>query len=125
MSSKTIAVDTRVYEKLSGVKREGESFSKAINRLIDQVGAAVSHERLAESLAFLRLFRVGDVDVETAHRYATIVADLRHGSGLAGRSKPDLWIAAWAVQHAAPLVTRNTKHFKGIPDLELTDYSMS
>ena len=86
-------------------------------------GAAVSPERLAESLAFLRLFRVGDVDVETAHRYATIVAGLRHGSGLAGRSKPDLWIAAWAIQHAAPLATRNTKHFKGIPDLEIIEYS--
>jgi predicted nucleic acid-binding protein len=88
-------------------------------------GAAVSPERLAESLAFLRLFRVGDVDVETAYRYATIVAGLRHGTGLAGRSKPDLWIAAWAIQHACALVTRNTKHFKGIQDLELTDYSMS
>ncbi len=40
MSSKTIAVDTRVYEKLAGVKREGESFSKAIDRLIDHVGQA-------------------------------------------------------------------------------------
>ncbi len=38
MSSKTIAVDTRVYNKLAEVKREGESFSKAIDRLIDQVG---------------------------------------------------------------------------------------
>lgn len=85
-------------------------------------GAAVSSERLAESLAFLRLFRVGAVDVETAHRYATIVSGLRHASGLAGRSKPDLWIAAWAIQHAAPLVTRNSKHFKGIPDLELITY---
>jgi len=82
-------------------------------------GAAVSPERLAESLAFLRLFRVGDVDLETAHRYATIVADLRGKAALRGRSKPDLWIAAWAIQHAAPLVTRNTKHFSGIPGLEL------
>ena len=64
-------------------------------------------------------------DLETAYRYATIVAELRRGSALVGRSKPDLWIAAWAVQHAAPLATRNTKHFKGIPDLELIDYSMS
>jgi len=85
-------------------------------------GAAVSPERLAESLAFLRLFRVGDVDVETAHRYATIVAGLRRGSDLAGRSKPDLWIAAWAIQHSAPLVTRITKRFKGVPGLELIEY---
>ena len=86
-------------------------------------GAAVSPERLAESLVFLRLFRVGDVNVETAYRYATIVAELRRDSGLTGRSKPDLWIAAWAIQHAAPLATRNSKHFKGIPDLEIIEYS--
>ena len=86
-------------------------------------GAAVSPERLKESLTFLRLFRVGDVDVETAFRYATIVAGLRSESALAGRSKPDLWIAAWAIQHAAPLATRNTKHFSGIPDLDLIGYS--
>lgn len=85
-------------------------------------GAAVSPERLAQSLVFLRLFRVGEVDVETAHQYATIVAELRGRSGLVGRSKPDLWIAAWAIQHAAPLVTRNTKHFGKIPDLDLIDY---
>ena len=37
-------------------------------------GAAVSSTRLAESLSFLRLFRVGGVTVETAVRYARIVA---------------------------------------------------
>ena len=88
-------------------------------------GAAVSPERLAESLAFLRLFRIGEVDLETAHRYATIVAELRRRSALVGRSKPDLWVAAWAIQHAAPLVTRNAKHFGGIPDLDLITYSGS
>lgn len=33
-------------------------------------GAVVSPERLAESLAFLRLFRIGEVGVETTLRYA-------------------------------------------------------
>lgn len=51
MSSKTIAVDTRVYEKLSGVKREGESFSKAIDRLIDQVGAAHTGRDILQGLS--------------------------------------------------------------------------
>lgn len=85
-------------------------------------GAAISPERLAQSLAFLRLFRIGEADLETAYRYATIVADLRGESTLIGRSKPDLWIAASAIQHAAHLVTRNTKHFKGVPGLELIEY---
>ena len=85
-------------------------------------GAAISTERLAESLAFLRLFRIGEVGVETAARYARIVTKLRGDSALIGRSKPDLWIAAWAVQHGAPLATRNTRHFGEIPSLALMSY---
>ena len=85
-------------------------------------GAAVSPERLADSLEFLRLFRGGEVGVETALCYARTVAHLRRESSLAGRSKPDLWIAAWAIQHAAPLATRNARHFGDIPDLALISY---
>lgn len=85
-------------------------------------GAAVSSERLADSLQFLRLFRIGEVGVETAVRYARIVARLRGDSALGGRSKPDLWIAAWAVEHAAPLATRNAAHFEDVPDLPLIGY---
>ena len=33
-------------------------------------GATISEARLAESLLFLRLFRIGDVTIETALRYA-------------------------------------------------------
>lgn len=85
-------------------------------------GAAISRQRLAESLQFLRLFRIGDVDIETALRYAELVAHLRRESALAGRSKPDLWIAAWAVQHAAPLATRDRSHFEAVPHLVLLGY---
>lgn len=84
--------------------------------------AVVSPARLTHSLQFLRFFRLGEVGVETALRYARIVARLRRDSALAGRSKPDLWIAAWAIQHAAPLATRNTRHFGEIPGLALMGY---
>lgn len=85
-------------------------------------GATVSQERLSDSLRFLRLFRIGDVGLETALRYARIVAHLRRDSALAGRSKADLWIAAWAVEHSAPLATRNARHFGDVPDLDLIAY---
>ena len=85
-------------------------------------GATISPQRLAESLQFLRLFRIGEVGIETALSYARIVARLRSESALEGRSKPDLWIAAWAAEHAAPLATRNQKHFARIPGLELIGY---
>ena len=85
-------------------------------------GAAVSAQRLSESLVFLRLFKIGAVGVETALWYARIVAHLRGSPALGGRSKPDLWIAAWAAEHSAPLATRNLKHFDGIPGVELIGY---
>jgi len=40
MSTKTIAVDTRVYERLAGAKKEGESFSKVIDRLLTEMAEA-------------------------------------------------------------------------------------
>jgi len=86
-------------------------------------GAFVSEDRLKQSLKFLRLFRLGEVGIETALRYALIVAHLRASALLSGRSKPDLWIAAWAVEHSAPLATRNTRHFEHVPDLVLLKYS--
>ncbi|WP_150460303.1 antitoxin VapB family protein [Nesterenkonia ebinurensis] len=38
MATKTIAVDAQVYEELAAQKRPGESFSKAIRRMIQQSG---------------------------------------------------------------------------------------
>lgn len=40
MSTKTIAVDKQVYDRLASVKKEGESFSKAIDRLLTQIESA-------------------------------------------------------------------------------------
>lgn len=34
----------------------------------------------------------------------------------------DLWIAATAVAYRIPLVTRNVKHFRRVPGLDLFDY---
>lgn len=46
MSTKTIALDSKVYEKLAHIKNESESFSKLIDRLVEQkitshTGAAI------------------------------------------------------------------------------------
>ena len=37
MSTKTIALDITVYRKLLGLKRESESFSKLLDRLVEEV----------------------------------------------------------------------------------------
>ena len=40
MSTKNIALDSRVYRRLARLKRESESFSKAIDRIITQAQQA-------------------------------------------------------------------------------------
>jgi predicted nucleic acid-binding protein len=85
-------------------------------------GAVVSESRLNESLRFLRSFALGQVGLETAVQYARTVADLRARRALTGMSKPDLWIAAWALEHGCPLATRNPGHFEPIRRLALLAY---
>ena len=87
-------------------------------------GAAISPQRFIESLKFLRLFALGPVGLETAEHYARTVADLRSRGVLSGMSKPDLWIAAWALEHGCPLATRNTRHFRMVKRLELIRYNI-
>jgi predicted nucleic acid-binding protein len=85
-------------------------------------GANISQDRFNDSLRFLKLFEVGEASLDTAKNYARIVSDLRARKSLAGASKADMWIAAWAVEHNAALISRNTKHFGGIPRLLLVSY---
>ena len=60
MSTKTIAVDSRVYERLASVKREGESFSKVIDRLITEVGTAHTGGHILLALTELPALSVED-----------------------------------------------------------------
>ena len=50
LSVKTIAVQTQVYGRLMAVKREGESFSKLIDRLIHDAGSSASGEAILDRL---------------------------------------------------------------------------
>ncbi len=50
MSTKTIAVDMRVYERLASLKDESESFSKVIDRLVKQRGDAHTGAAILASL---------------------------------------------------------------------------
>lgn len=50
MSTKTIAVDSRVYDRLAAAKREGESFSKVIDRLLSEVRAAHTGRDILQGL---------------------------------------------------------------------------
>lgn len=50
MSTKTIAVESGVYRRLAAAKREGESFSNAIARLLDEVDQVYTGRDIAERL---------------------------------------------------------------------------
>ncbi len=65
--------------------------------------------------ATLPVFDVLAVDEETAHAYAELRAALKRS----GRSIPanDTWIAALALQHGLPVLTRD-EHFDAIPGIE-------
>ncbi|MGE3343409.1 MAG: type II toxin-antitoxin system VapC family toxin [Vicinamibacterales bacterium] len=53
-------------------------------------------------------------------QYGRIYRHLRDSCQLIGSN--DLWIAATAVVHNMPLVTRNRSHFARVPDLAIESY---
>ena len=63
MSTKTIGIDSRVYERLAGAKREGESFSKVIDRLLREAGAAHTGAHILRALEGLVPLTDEDADV--------------------------------------------------------------
>ena len=102
----------------------GETFavpSHAVGEFLEGA-ACVSEERFRDAIRFVRLFGIGAVGLETAEHYARVVSDLRSRSLLSSTSKPDMWIAAWAVEHGSALATRNQKQFKNVPGLRLLAY---
>lgn len=103
---------------------EGETFmvpAHAAGEFLEG-GASISERRFRDSLRFVRMFMVASVGIETAIHYARIVSHLRERSHLEGSSKPDLWIAASALEHGATLLSRNARHFERVPNLSVVSY---
>lgn len=83
-------------------------------------GAAVAGHDPHQVHAFLDRFPVTWPDDQTLDLYAVQFAKLRAINALPGPH--DLWIAASALQHQVPLVTRNTAQFEKIEGLRLESY---
>jgi predicted nucleic acid-binding protein len=60
------------------------------------------------------------MDEETALTYRNIFRELKSKGGLIGAN--DLWIAACALRHRMPLVTRNRHEFDRVPGLRVLGY---
>lgn len=74
----------------------------------------------AAGRAFMERFRVFPVDQPVALAYAGISRAMRAAGERIGDN--DLWIAATALAHDLPLVTRDIGHFRRIEPLRLLSY---
>ena len=69
---------------------------------------------------FVRPFPLVPISREIAWTYGELQADLRAKGKLIGSN--DLWIAASAKVSRLTVLTKNTQHFKRVPDLEVLEY---
>ncbi len=86
-------------------------------------GEMASGLRSTDRAAWERLFQRFDVlapDRDVAWCYGRLYRDLRSRGTPIGAN--DLWIAATALAHERPLVTRNRAEFDRVPDLDVIGY---
>ena len=72
MSTKTIALESSIYGRLAALKRDGESFSKVIDRLLSAVANAHTGHDILRGLDDFSRLTESDAD-----RFLAIVAENR------------------------------------------------
>lgn len=70
---------------------------------------------------FLAPFRLLPADARAAWEYGTALRYLSENGLLVGSN--DLWIAATALAHDLPVVTRNAREFRRVPRLRVIAYA--
>jgi predicted CopG family antitoxin len=83
MSTKTIALDSLVYDRLAASKKDGESFSRLIDRLLREVGAAHTGSDILRGLATVAPLSEKDSEV-----FLGVVAENRASEGWDRRDLP-------------------------------------
>lgn len=84
-------------------------------------GAVFAGHGAEELEKFLSRFPTLWVSESTISRYVATYVVLLRTNALIGAN--DLWIAASALEHRLPLLTRNVGEFRRVPDLDVIDYS--
>ena len=84
-------------------------------------GVVVAHHDAGRVLRFLAQYPLVLPDEATLGIYANCYAALRATGKIVGIN--DLWIAASAIQHKLPLVTRNVRELARVDGLDVFDYA--
>jgi predicted nucleic acid-binding protein len=85
-----------------------------------ELAAGVSLADRARWEEFLAPFHVLPANAEVSWQYGRAWRYLHDNNLLIGTN--DLWIAATALAYAMPVVTRNARHYRRIPGLDVADY---
>jgi len=88
-----------------------------------ELAAGVASQERERWEDLLRRFDVLSVGPEVCWRYGRLFRYLKDNGLLIGTN--DLWIAATALAHGLPLVTRNEAHFHRVPELRVVGYGDS
>lgn len=88
-----------------------------------EIAAGIANERKASWARFLSSFEVLGWSPEVSWEYGRLFRYLRQNGLLIAAN--DLWIAATALAHDAPLVTGDRKHYARVPGLGLLLYRES
>lgn len=86
-------------------------------------GAAVARHDYDDVERFLSRFPTLWPTDQTLQVYVALFVSLRRESRMIGPH--DVWIAAAALEHDLPLLTRNRREFRRVPGLRVADYDPS
>ena len=86
-----------------------------------ELAAGTSLADRARWETFLSPFRVLPITADVSWEYGRAFRYLQDNGAMIGGN--DLWVAATAVAHGVPVVTRNARHYRRVPDLEVRSYA--
>ena len=102
------------------LRRLGQARLCITHAVAGELAAGLSLARREAWEAFVAPFRLLDHTADTDWHYGRLFRHLQADGRLIGAN--DLWTAAAALAHGLPVVTRNEKHFRRIPDLRVLTY---